>query len=180
MPELESKHTGGLTTLGVLGVVFGGFYLIAAFSALLQVSALRRLIEQSKAPPLLTRFGGVAAYLDAGVNAILAALLIVAGIGLLKQQQWGAEFGAKWAISRLVWSVVAAVMALAGPFAARPDLATLARDYKHLAHGYKQYMQHYFTETALVEIFSGLVLSSILAVIFLCLLSRPTYKEQVS
>jgi Na+/H+-dicarboxylate symporter len=173
MPELESKNTGGRTALGVLGVVFGGYYLIAALSALLQVAELQRLVERSGAPQLLTRFGQVSVYLDAGVNIVLAVLLIVVGVGLLKQRQWGVEIGTKWAIARIVWSVVAAAMALLGPFAAQPDPETLA-------HGYKQYMQHHFTGTALTEIFAGLVLSSILAVIFLCLLSRPMYKNQVS
>jgi len=173
MPELESKNTWGRTVLGLAGLVFGACYLIAGFSGLLQVSSLQQLIERREAPQLLTAFSEAFAYLDASVNVVLAALLIAAGIGLLMQRQWGAAIGTKWAITRIIWSVVAAAMALLGPFAARPDPETLP-------HGYQQYMEHYFSGTALTGIFVGLVLSSILAVIFLCLLSRPTYKDHLS
>ena len=173
MPELEGKKTGGLTALGVLGVVFGGISLVTAFWALLQPAAIQQMLERYKAPQLLTGFSEVAAYLDGAANAVLAALLFAAGVGLLKQRKWGARLGIGWAASRIVWSVVAAVMALIGPFAARPDPATLP-------HGQEEYFLESFTGTALTLIFGGLILSSILAVVFLCLLSRQSFKDNVS
>lgn len=173
MPELTRKKTGGLTALGVLGVVFGGIFLITAFWALLQPAAIKQMIEQHHAPELLTGFSEAAAYIDGAANVALAVMLFVAGIGLLRQRKWGVAWGTRWAIARIVWSVVAAAMALIGPFAARPDL-------EKLSHGHRAYLEGSFSPTALALIIAGVVLSSTLAVIFLCLLSRQSFKDNVS
>jgi len=173
MPELESKKTGGLTALGVLGVVLGGIWLVTAVWALLQPASIQRMIERYRAPELLAGFGETAAYLDATANLVLAALLFAVGIGLLRQRKWGAAWGVRWAIARIVWSVVAAVMAFIGPFAARPDP-------EKLTHGYAEFMRERFVTIATTEIVAGLILSSLLAVIFLCLLSRQSFKDNLS
>ena len=173
MPELESEKTGGITTLGVLGVVFGGIWLVTAVWALLQPASIQLMIKRYRAPELLAGLGEAAAYLDATANLVLAALLFAVGVGLLRQRQWGAAWGIRWAVARIVWSVVAALLAFVGPFAARPDP-------EKLAYGYAEFMRERFVTIATTEIIAGLVLSSLLAVIFLCLLSRRSFKDNLS
>jgi len=173
MPELESKKTGGLTALGVLAVVFGGLWFIAGVWALLQPGAMHLMVERYHAPELLTGFSVVAAYVDAAVNLLLAMMLFAAGVGLLQLKTWGGWLAARWAAARILWSVIAALLAFVGPFAARPDP-------ENLAPGFKEFMQERFTAIATTEIIAGFILSSVLAVIFLCLLSRQSFKNNLS
>ncbi|MFH1732577.1 MAG: hypothetical protein ABIF82_13135 [Planctomycetota bacterium] len=173
MPELERKKTGGLTALGVLSVVLGGIFFITSVWSLLQPQVHMALVAKHNAPQLLTGYGLAGAYASGAANLLLAVLLFAAGVGLLKLRKWGAASAVWYAIVRIAWSVVSAVLAFAGPFAAKVDLEKLHPDNA-------EYMQNTFPAVATTLIIAGLVLSSLFAVILLCLLSRQSYKDNLT
>ena len=173
MPELERKKTGGLTALGVLSVVLGGVFFIASVWSLLQPQVHMALVAKHNAPQLLTGYSLAGAYASGAANLLLAALLFAAGVGILKLRKWGATAAVWYAVVRIAWSVVNAVLAFAGPFAAKLDLEKL-----HPSNA--EYMQKTFPAVATTLIIAGLVLSSLFAVVLLCLLSRQSYKDNLT
>ena len=173
MPELERKKTGGLTALGVLSVVLGGIFFITSVWSLLQPQVHMALVAKHKAPQLLTGLGLASVYTSGVVNLLLAILLFAAGVGLLKLRKWGAAWAAWYAVVRIAWSVVDAVLAFVGPFAAKVDLEKL-----HPSNA--EHMQNTFPAVATTLIILGFVLSSLFAVILLCLLSRQSYKDNLT
>lgn len=164
MPELEKRKTGGLTALGVLSVVLGGLWIIASAWGLLQPQVHDALVKLHKLPQLLTGLGLAGAYVDAAINLLLAGVLFVAGIGLLKLRRWGAIVATWYAVCRIVLSVLATVLAFIGP----------------TAQGTRLDVQDNFIPIAIAEVIGGFVLSTLFAVILLCLLSRGTYKDKLS
>ncbi len=173
MPEVEGKKTGGLTALGVLSVALGALWVIASVWALLQPQTLGAMTRRYGAPELLTGSGVAGAYADAMVNLVLAGLLFAAGVGLLRLRKWGGRLAIWYAVARMVWSVVALLLAFVGPFSSRPDPETLGP-------GYAEFMRDRFGAVAATEIVAGFVLSVVFAVVLLCLLSRRSYKDAVS
>lgn len=173
MPELERKKTGGLTALGVLSVVLGGIFFITSVWALLHPQVHIAMVAKHNAPQLLTPYSLAGAYTSGAVNLLLAVILFAAGVGLLKLRKWGAASAVWYAVARIAWSVVDAVLAFVGPFAAKVDLEKL-----HERNA--EYMQNTFPAVAMTLIIAGFVLSSLFAVVLLCLLSRQSYKDNLT
>ena len=173
MPEVERRHTAGLTALGVLSVVFGALFVLASLWGLLQPQVIRAQAAQANAPQMLEGLGLRAAYLDGAVNLVLSVLLFIAGIGLLQLRNWGSKLAVGYAVARIAWSVIAAGLAIAGPFWHRPALEGFSAPLV-------EFMKTRFAPLAAAEILSSLVLSSIFAVILLALLSRKSYQDNLS
>jgi len=81
-----------------------------------------------------------------------------------------------YAWPRIAWSFVSAIFALVGPYSAQPDAEAL----RGIRPEYREAMQHSFSANALTLIVGGLILSTLFAVILICLLSRQSYKDNLS
>jgi len=174
MAPSEPKKTSGLTALGVLSVVLGGVFLLASVWGLLKPQAIEHLQSKQPGTPRLLAGASVAiVYTDAAINLVLAGALLAAGVGLLRLRRWGARLARWYALARIVWSVTAFALALIGPFANRGNT-------EELFPPFAEYMQTQFTSVALTLMFGGLVLSSVFAVVLLCLLSRPGYRDPLA
>ena len=173
MPELESRKTGGLTALGVACVVLGAIWAFTGAWAFLQPETIRAQVARFGVPQLLTGFGVTVAYTDAAVNLLLAALLFAAGVGLLRLRTWGARLAVWYAIGRVGWSVVSTVLAYMGPVTTRPPAGRMLPDQA-------AFMTERFGPIAFTILFAGFLLPVAFAVIILCLLSRKTYKDNLS
>jgi len=172
MPELESKKTSGLTALGVLSVVLGALFFIGAVWGLLHPQVHQVTVKQANAVQILTGFGLTGAYVVAGVDLLLAGLLFAAGVGLLKLRKWGARLAVWYAVARIAWSAIAALLAIIGPRANAPGADQVAAQ-----HGDAMTR---FPAISLTLILAGFILSILYPVILLCLLSRRTYKDNLT
>jgi len=173
--ELEKKKTGGITALGVACVVLGAVWIVTAVWAALQPETIKAQTARFQAPQLLTGFSASAAYASAAINLLLAALLFAAGVGLLRLKKWGASLALWYAVGRIVWSILDTALAYLGPFKNRPAIPPGAT-----RTAYAEYMSTRFVPVSTTILVAGFVLSLILPVVLLCLLSRKTYKDNLS
>lgn len=173
MPELESRKTGGLTALGVTCVALGTVWIYTAAWAALQPETIRAQVARFGVPQLLTDFSVIVVYTDAAVNLLLAALLFAAGVGLLRLRKWGARLAVWYAIGRIGWSVVSTALTYMGPLTTRPPAGQMLPDQA-------TFMAERFGPIAFTMLLAGFLLPVAFAVIILCLLSRKTYKDNLS
>jgi hypothetical protein len=124
----------------------------------------------------MTGLAGVAAYLSAAGTLVLGGILFASGVGLLKLRNWGARLARTYAVAQILWSALAFLMALVGPFARRPD----ASDMEGLRPELVEMLQAKFTAVSMTLAAAALVLSVVFPVVLLCLLSRDTYKQNLS
>jgi len=182
MPELEHGKTSALTALGVLSVVLGAFWLIASVWSGLHIEAHQQEVahyERYGIPQILTGFGVTGAYIDAAMNFVLAGALFAAGVGLLRLRRWGATLARGYAFARIVASAVSAVFALVAPIASRPGPAEL-ETFQPLQPQTVEFLGTRFMPVVWTEIVAGFLLSTVFAVILLCLLSRKEHKDALS
>ncbi len=169
MPELERKP-GGLTALGVLCVLFGAGWVIAAAWGLLQPQVHAATLKRTGAPELLVGIGLAGAYIQAAGTLLLGGLMFAAGIGLLRLRRWGARLARTYAVGQLVLSAAGALLALAGPMSNRPPADTLPKEYADV-------LEHDLVAISITEIVAGFALSAVFAVVLLCLLTRKRYVD---
>ena len=182
MPELERRKTAALTTLGVLSVVLGAFWIISSVWSGLHVEAHQQEVahyERQGIPKILTGFGVTGAYADAIMNFVLAGVLFVAGIGLLRLRRWGAKLARGYAFARVAVSAVSVVFAFVGPIANRPGPAGL-ETFRQLQPETVEFLGTRFMPVVVTEVVAGFLLSIVFAVILLCLLSRKECKDGLS
>ena len=182
MPELERRKTSALTTLGVLSVVLGALWIISSVWSCLHIEAHQQEVahyERQGVPQILTGFGVTGAYIDAVTNFVLAGVLFAAGVGLLRLRRWGAKLARGYAFARILVSLVSVVLAFVGPIANRPGPAEL-ETFRQLQPDTVEFLNTRFMPVVVTEVVAGFVLSTVFAVILLCLLSRKECKDALS
>ncbi len=114
----DEKRPGGLTAMAVLNFVFGGMGGLAMLSLLVIVGILTAGQEVLSEPEMVEM---KQAFEEAGIgigffivmvviSAISSALLIVSGIGYLKQKKFmGRTLGNTYAVLSIVYAMVAAL-----------------------------------------------------------------------
>lgn len=104
------KRPGGLTALAVLNFVFGGFGAIGALLGFGGLSLIRESIKVAEQSGV--KYDGqslTGAYLVIAATAAGALLLIIAGIGYLKQARFGRAMGNLYVLVSLAGTVVGVV-----------------------------------------------------------------------
>lgn len=110
-----NKRPGGLTALAVLNFVFAGLGLLSV----LGLVALLQFADTLKADASPQDAAVFQAFQDMGmgvwalllVSSVLTdALLIIAGVGYLKQRAWGRRFGNIYAVIAIGSSVASALL----------------------------------------------------------------------
>ena len=106
-----AKRPGGLTALAVLNFVFGGIGAIASLIGFGGLAVIRHAIEAAKEGGL--KYTGQSlsmAYAVVALTALGAFLLIVSGVGYLKQSRFaGRTLGNTYALVSLGGTVLGAV-----------------------------------------------------------------------
>src|SRR5262245_54259561 len=106
----EGRRPGGLTALAVLNLVFGACDVLGAGGCALQIAVVNGAVDLGKkAEPdiekmiaLWERLGTDLLYLVTASYAVCAVLLIVSGIGYLKQHRfWGRTVGNLYALASI-------------------------------------------------------------------------------
>jgi len=106
-----TRRTGGLTALAVLNFVFGGLGIIALFGTFALLSAAQTITREVTGGKV--SLPGV--YLSLFLGLILAALLIVSGVGYLGQKKVaGKLLGNVYAIVAIVNVIIGLVMVHSG------------------------------------------------------------------
>ncbi len=172
---MKEKSTMGVTVLGMVCVILGAVWLVASFWGFLQVETVRVETERAGAPQLLTEATVWIPYVDAAANAVLAAVLFIAGTGLLKFREWGRKLGIGYAWARICWSIVAFVLAFIGPYSRQAPIPE-----GEMYDVYRTFMEFRFAAVARTGMLAALLLSVAFAVIVLCLLKRESYRQAVS
>jgi len=108
----EGKRPGGLTALAVINFIFAGFNALGVLGALALMVILRTVDtmqgpEGDEAKKSIADAGGMEwIYASAAVSALLAALLLVSGIGYLKQKRMmGRTLGSVYAVIAMLFSL---------------------------------------------------------------------------
>jgi hypothetical protein len=109
----DGKRPGGLTALAVLNFVFGGLGAIGTLLAFGAVSLIKKGIEAAEASGGTVKYEGqgmAAAYIVILLSAVGAFLLIVSGVGYLKQSKFmGRTLGTVYALVSLGGTAVGVV-----------------------------------------------------------------------
>lgn len=101
------KRPGGLTALAVLNFVFGGFGAIGALIAFGGLTLIREGVKAAEATG--AKWDGqslTGAYIVILLTGIAAFLLIVSGVGYIKQKRWGRNMGNLYALVSIAGTVV--------------------------------------------------------------------------
>lgn len=105
---MAGKRHGGLTALAVLNFVFGGIAAIFTLLAFGGLALLREAIKQSEASGV--KYEGqsmTVAYVMLLLGAVSALLLIVSGVGYIKQKRFlGRTLGSLYAVVSLTSTVI--------------------------------------------------------------------------
>jgi hypothetical protein len=101
------KRPGGLTALAVLNFVFGGLGAIFTLIAFGGLALIREGIKQAEASGV--KYEGQSmtiAYVVIALTGVAAFLLIISGVGYIKQAKFGRSMGTLYALVSLAGSVI--------------------------------------------------------------------------
>ena len=108
----EGKRPGGLTALAVLNFVFGGIAAIGGLLGFLGLAILREAIKAAEAAG--GKYEGqslMGAYIGVAGLLVSAILLIISGVGYLKQKRGsGRTMGNLYAVLSIATSVIGVAM----------------------------------------------------------------------
>jgi hypothetical protein len=102
------KRPGGLTALAVLNFVFGGIGVIASLLGFGALAVIKEAMQQAQEQGVAyTGQSLTMAYVGVGATAIAAVLLIISGVGYLKQSPFaGRGLGTLYALVSLGGTVL--------------------------------------------------------------------------
>jgi len=101
--QLRPARPTAVTVFGVLNIVFGGMGLMCT-----PLAVVAQFLPQPPDAPQVTFPPAMQVYsmFSFGLNVLMAAVLLAAGIGLLKQRRWGRQVSYAYGWFSVIWGVI--------------------------------------------------------------------------